>query len=598
MDDPEVSTRAKLSSLRRVAGYRPLFSAGIVGLSLVSAVLEGIGLTFLFPIIEAAQAGGDLAGETGGVAGFFVAAYGALGLPYTLEFLIVGLAAVMVVRYGATFTTKWLAARLRKDYERELKVRGFDLALGASVAYYDETGSDEVLNAIITQPRYASRIIGRMISLLRTVLLVAVYATIALLIAPVLTLLTAVLLGGLTAVLRYAIEPGDSVGDRVATANEEVQTTAQAGTQGIRDVKLFGMAESLRRDFRSVVGTYADSSVVLARNEVAISSSYQLGVALTLFGLVYVAVRHVGLAVSALGVFLFAMFRLSPRISRLGSLSYSLFGDLPHLVRTHRFFDRLAATQEPTGGDTHVPATVERVDVENVSFAYEEDKQTLDDVSLTVSRGEFVGLVGPSGSGKSTIASLLARLYDPDEGAITANGTDIREFPIRAWRERVALVRQTPYVFDDTLRANIAMDRDLSEARLQEVASLARVSEFLSDLPSGFDTHLGDEGVKLSGGQRQRVALARALVSDPDLLVLDEATSDLDPRLDEVIHRGLRDLDADLAVVTIAHRRSTVTDADRVYTVEDGRVRESGLPADIFDRTDGTQEHVAGGPQG
>ena len=363
-------------------------------------------------------------------------------------------------------------------------------------------------------------------------------------------------------------------------------------------MKLFGRTDDLRREFESVLGTYTNSSVALRRNEVAISSGYQLGVALTLFGLVYVAVRHLGLPVAALGVFLFAMFRLSPRISRLGSLGYSILGDLPHLVRTHRFIDRLAAAQEPTGGDTPVPATIERFALEDVSFGYEAETTTLCDVSLTMRRGELVGLVGPSGSGKSTIASLLARLYDPDDGVITADGTDIQNFPVRAWRERVALVRQTPYMFDDTLRTNVTMGRDVSEARLQEVAALARVTEFLSDLPSGFDTRLGDEGVKLSGGQRQRVALARALVSDPDLLILDEATSDLDPDLDTEIHHGLYDLETDLTVLTIAHRRSTIADADRVYAVEDGRVVESGVPGDLFDGTGGTPEHVAGGPQG
>jgi len=574
------SVSEKYASLRRVALYRPALTGSIIAASLFVMLLEGVGLSFLFPILDAAQAGQSLPLQADGVTGRFLSVYVAAGLPLTLEFLLVGLACVMVVRYTASFTVKWLAAKLTQTYERDLKDRAYELAMGASVAYYDDKGSDDIMNTILTQTRYAGRVIGRIIQFFQQSILCLVYIGIALAIAPVLAVGAAVALGGVTAIIRYGIEPGYAVGDRVATANEQLQETTQAGTQGIRDVKLFGMRDGLLAEFRSTLDRYTSTSVAVRRNQVAIGSLYRLSVSLLLFGLVYVAISFRALSIAELGVFLFAMLRLAPRLSSLSSTIYAIEGELPHLVRTHQFIDRLEAQQEPTGGQS-VPDSIEEIAFENVSFAYE-DEPVLADFSMAVDRGEFVGIVGKSGGGKSTVVSLLTRLYTPDSGEVLANGTPISAYALEEWREAVAMVRQDPHIFNDTLRYNLTAGRDITEETLYEVAEKALILEFLDDLPQGLDTVLGDDGVKLSGGQRQRVALARALLADAEVLVLDEATSDLDSNLEQQIHRTVETLDGDQTVIAIAHRLSTVSNADRIYTVEDGQVTERGSHAELL----------------
>ncbi|MDS0253120.1 ABC transporter ATP-binding protein [Haloarcula argentinensis] len=580
---PSVSER--YASLRRVALYRPALTGSIVAASLFVMLLEGVGLSFLFPILDAAQTGQGLPFQPDGITGQFLSAYTAAGLPLTLEFLLAGLACVMVVRYTASFTVKWLAAKLTQTYERDLKDRGYELAMGASVAYYDDKGSDDIMNTILTQTRYAGRVIGRIIQFFQQAILCLVYIGIALAIAPMLAVGSAVALGGVTAIIRYGIEPGYAVGDRVATANEQLQETTQAGTQGIRDVKLFGMRDGLLAEFRATLNQYTSTSIAVRRNEVAIGSFYRLSVSLLLFGLVYVALSFRALSIPELGVFLFAMLRLAPRLSSLNSTVYAIEGELPHLVRTHQFIDRLESQQETTGGEP-VPNRIRQIAFENVSFAYE-DEPVLADFSMTVERGEFIGIVGESGGGKSTVVSLLTRLYAADSGDILANGTPISTYALDEWRGAVAMVRQDPHIFNDTLRYNLTAGRDISDETLYEVAEKALVLEFLNDLPQGLDTVLGDDGVKLSGGQRQRVALARALLTDAEVLVLDEATSDLDSNLERQIHRTVKTLDGDKTVIAIAHRLSTVSNADRIYTVEDGRVTERGSHAELLD-DDGT----------
>jgi subfamily B ATP-binding cassette protein MsbA len=593
----EISNREKARAVYRVARYRPVFTVGIIGLSVFAALLEGIGLSFLLPIIELAR---GTAGETSGYFEVFVTVYETAGVPLTLETAIVGVAAVMTVRYTSSFLVAWLKAALRTTYVQHLQVESFDHALDAEVAYFDEEGSDDILNAIVTQSTYAGRTIQHLVKLVEQGFLTAMYGLVALVMAPFLTVGSVVVLGTFALVSRRVIESGYSVGDRVADANERIQTAAQAGTQGIRDVKLYGLKPELFDRFRDATETFVRSRVKLRRNQAALDNFYQLATAFVVFLLIYVALRVASLSLASLGVFLFAMFRLAPRASTLNNTVYQIEGEIPHLVRTQAFIDELAGRAESEDGRRSVPDRVEQVTFDDVSFGYDGDEPTVSGLSLTVDRGEFVAFVGPSGAGKSTVVSLLSRLYEPDEGAITANGTPIDEFALRKWRETVAVVRQHPFIFNETLRYNVTVgNRNATRSEVENACEVAQVTEFLDDLPNGYDTVLGDDGVRLSGGQRQRIAIARAILKDTDVLVLDEATSDLDTSLEERVHGAIESMDRECLTFVVAHRLSTVRNADRIYAMDDGAVVETGshrelietggLYADLY-RTQQTQQ--------
>lgn len=576
----EISYRAKLSSIWRVAQFRPLLTLGIIVLSVFAAILEGVGLSFLLPIIEQARGGG---GDPGGIVGVFFSVYEFLGVPFTLEFIIVGVAVVMTLRFTSSFLVAWLRTLLRAAYVRDLQTRSFENALDAKISYFDRKGSDDVLNAIVTQARQAGQVIQLMVRIVEQTLLSLMYFGIALILAPSLAVGTAVILGGFTYVIRTVLESGYSVGDRVAVANERVQTAVQAGTQGIRDVKLFGLSGELFGDFREAVDQYVGSRVRLGRNQAAMNNVYQLMTAVTVFVLIYVALRFTNLSLAGLGVFLFAMFRLAPRVSNLNNMVYNLEGNLPHLVRTQQFIDELRDRKDLDEGDHPVPDPVEDMAVDGLSFSYDDAETVLEDISFDVERGEFVAFVGPSGAGKSTIVSLLTRMYEPDAGTITANDIPIEEFDLTEWREHLSVVRQSPYVFNDTLRYNVTIaNRDASEEEVQRACEIAQVTEFLDDLPKGYDTQLGDDGVRLSGGQKQRVALARALLREADLLLLDEATSDLDTNIEQEVHEAIEALERDRAMVVIAHRLSTVRNADRIYVMENGKITEVGSHEELM----------------
>ncbi len=583
-DGNAIRRREQLRALVRVAKYRPKLVGAIIFGGVIAALLEGVGLGFIMPIVEIVQSPGDPAAEADGVLALFVMIYDFLGIPFTLGFVVTGVSVVLAVRWTITFFVRWMREALVIDYTREIQTQAFDNALDARIEYFDREGSDDILNAIVTQAEYAGRTIKYVVDLIEQSLLALMYLLVALVFAPFLTIFALVFLGGFSVVFRYVLEPGYELGDQVAEANERLQEAAQAGTQGIRDTKLFGLKSELRTDFLDSVNNFARSSIKLRRNEQGINSFYNLLTAVSVFLLIYLAISFAEMSLAALGVFLFAMFRLGPKASYVNKLVYKVENNLPHLVRTQRFLDELEASREPETATEPVPKEIEHIEVDDLHFSYQgQDDEALSGVSLEFEKGEFIGFVGQSGAGKSTIVSLLARMYEPDSGEIRANGRPIHEMDIDEWRSKIAVVRQDPFIFNDTLRYNLTIgNRDVSEAELDRVCAIAKVDEFLKELPDGYETQLGDDGVRLSGGQKQRVALARALLKDAEVLVLDEATSNLDSNLEQQVQEAIESMDREYAMVGIAHRLSTVKNADRIYTVEAGKIIETGKHEELI----------------
>jgi len=581
----DLTWREKFGSLYRVARYRPYYSLAIVVLSVIAAVLEGFGLSFILPIVEVVQAGGSRPAEADGLLRFFLLAYDMLRMPFSLGYLVAGVAVIMTVRFTASFFVGWLRGALETEYTRHLQEEAFKNAIDAEISYFDGEGSDEILNAIVTQAEYGGRVVRFVLHSIEQGLLSLVYIAIALYLAPLLTVLTAIFLGAVIFMFRHVLDTGYSLGNEVADAKEEIQNNAQAGTQGIRDVKLFDLREELLEGFERAVEKFERSRIRLLRNQSAIKNFYQLATAITILVLIYVALRFASLSLSTLSVFLLAMFRFGPKVSNLNRHVYRVEGELPHLVRTQLFIKELAASGESGQYSEPVPDPIQTVAFEDVRFCYNDEEKVLNSISFSVNRGEFAAFVGPSGTGKSTIVSLLARMYEVEDGTITVNDEPIDRFDIDEWRSRVSVVRQDSHIFNDTLWRNVTVGkRDATREEVEHVCEIAQVTEFLDDLPEGFETVLGDRGVKLSGGQRQRVAIARALLKDADLLIFDEATSDFDTELEQSVHHGIENMQRDYAMLVIAHRLSTVTNADRIYTMVDGEIEEVGTHDELLDQ--------------
>ncbi|WP_436927517.1 ABC transporter ATP-binding protein [Halosimplex amylolyticum] len=232
---------------------------------------------------------------------------------------------------------------------------------------------------------------------------------------------------------------------------------------------------------------------------------------------------------------------------------------------------------------TELEAVRGEVEFDDVSFSYPDGEEALTDVSFTADSGETIGLVGPTGSGKSTSMKLLLRFYDVSEGAVRIDGHDVRDMTIRSLRSSIGYVSQDPFLFTGTVRENIAYGLDASDREIEDVAKQANAHGFITDLEDGYDTEVGQRGDRLSGGQRQRIAIARVLLRDPEILILDEATSHVDNETEVLIQQSLEKLTEDRTTFSIAHRLSTVRDADRILVLEDGEIVERGTHDELLE---------------
>jgi ATP-binding cassette subfamily B protein len=233
-----------------------------------------------------------------------------------------------------------------------------------------------------------------------------------------------------------------------------------------------------------------------------------------------------------------------------------------------------------------LPAGGGRVELRDVSFSYG-DEPVLDHVTLDVEPGQTVALVGATGSGKSTLVALIPRLYDPTGGAVLVDGADVREVDPLALRREIALVSDDPFLFSATVRENIAYARpDASDEEIERAARRAGAHDFISELPEGYETPVGERGYTLSGGQRQRLSIARALIMSPRILILDDATSSVDATTEAQIKEALRELMTDRTTFVIAHRLSTIALADEIVVLDEGRVVARGAHGELLDRSD------------
>jgi subfamily B ATP-binding cassette protein MsbA len=256
------------------------------------------------------------------------------------------------------------------------------------------------------------------------------------------------------------------------------------------------------------------------------------------------------------------------------------------LAATERIFDLLdePVTIEERPDALELKSFEKKIVFEGVSFKYDKE-DVLRDIDLTVGRGEIVALVGPSGGGKSTLVSLIPRFYDPAKGTVRIDGKDVRDLSIKSLRDKIGLVTQETLLFNDSVKNNISYGHeDIDEEQLVRVAKAANAHQFIQEFPDGYNTMIGERGVKVSGGQRQRIAIARAVYKNPPILIFDEATSQLDTESEKLVQEAVNNMMKGRTVIVIAHRLSTVMHADKIVVVDKGRIVDIGTHRELFSR--------------
>jgi subfamily B ATP-binding cassette protein MsbA len=473
-----------------------------------------------------------------------------------------------------------LLDRLRKQIFEQLQA--------FSLGYFTKTKSGELVNTITTELERIKTAFGGVAFVITRCLVGVVYLSTLLLLSWQLTLLAVMLFGLLAVGISTLNVRVREVSFETSAANGNFTSTAVEFINGIRTIQAFAAQDFERKRFYKSSSRIAETFIKITRLMSSVKPLSESIATAILVSLIILAFNGIiigkSLPVASLLTFFFVLFRLVPTLQDVNGTRVVLSGlqgatvNIKELLRTDN-------KEYFPNGHLEFAGLKTAIDLVCVDFGYEPDNLVLHDINLTIERGKMTALVGGSGAGKTTLADLIPRFYDPTGGKILIDGVDLKTYEIKSLRHKLAVVSQDTFIFNANVRDNIAYALEgVEEAEILEAARQAYALEFIQQLPEGFDTQLGDRGVRLSGGQRQRLAIARALLRDPEILILDEATSALDSVSERLIQESLEKLSVGRTVIAIAHRLSTIARADQVVVLEQGRIVERGKYQELLEQ--------------
>ena len=559
-----------MNVLRRLAGYlgpywKPLALTTVF-------ILIYTGLSLLPPLVER-QIVDQVIGQ------------GDLALLVPLVALLVGIYAISgLMNYGDQYTRHTVGERFLFD----LRIRIYDHLQRLSLTFFERTSTGELMSRVsndvnaleqfITHGVVLTAVDGLRLAGAAVILMLLDWrlALVALLPVPIIAISMRRFNQRVRPVYRL-------VRDRLGDMNARLQDDLT----GMRVIQAFGQEKAELDRFTAVSGAYYNERVRSIRNWS------------TFFPTIYFVSALGGVAVLGLGAWMVVQGQMTLG-TLVAFLAYivSFYEPLRRLSEVDNTFQQAIAAGErifelldhaPDIQDApdavHLEQMAGDVAFEGVSFAYGTGEEVLRDVTFHLAPGEVAALVGPSGAGKTSIANLLCRFYDPRQGQVAVDGHDLRQITVRSLRQHVAVVLQDTFLFNASVRENLLYGKpDATEEELFAAAGAAYAHEFIAAMPQGYDTEIGERGVKLSGGQRQRLALARAILADPRILILDEATSSVDAEAEYLIQQALERVMQGRTALVIAHRLSTIRTADQIIALEGGRIREIGNHRELLAR--------------
>ena len=568
----------------RLIGHPYRKQIALIGIgTLLAGLAEVAGIAMVIPIVALFLGESSSAGTA--LVPWLEAAARALGLATTPTRLLgLGLAVVFVLillKSALVLGLNYLTALVAKGAQRDLTRRMYLSFAGAPCLELAKRATGEIVETIRRPPDMVNYVIyqsGQAVAAAGQLIM-----TLAFLwwLAPALVPVAVGLGGAIIIGFWVFFKKRRAELGRLSLSLDQRKMGLLVETfAGIRDVKVLNLLPRLSARLDSLLAEHVAVEVRTLQHDQLPKIVFELAGLLILVLLIglSLAVPAFHLEFPVVAAVVLAIRQMTPAVSTLSTTIMKAVQESRQLEVIEETLTRLFQ-EEGRAADAAVPAKIDTLRFEGVAFSYPErpERPAIHDLSLSFARGTVTALVGGTGAGKTTIANLIIRLIGPTAGRIAADGADIRRFSLAGWRGRIGYVGQDVFLFNATLRENIAaLDDRVPMDEIVRAAKLAQIHDFIAGLPEGYETMVGDRGVKLSGGQRQRIAMARAILKRPQILILDEATSALDNLTERALHEAIDCIRREAIVILIAHRLSTVEDADEILVLHEGRVAERG----------------------
>jgi len=563
-----------LSAFRNAEGKKVALA---IVLAMCLSLTQGIGLLLLLPLLQLVGFSTSQ-GASASIAYYAAAAFALAGLPLTLATVLAVYVVIMTLYW---FLTRWqnnLSFAIQLDFATKLRQELYSAIVNTNWLFFSRNRASTFTHALTAEVDRVSFGTQQILSALSSVLVLLAYFVVAWLLSATVT--AAVVVCGI--VLVFGLKNKLTLSrERGAALSADVNAMYGALTEhldGMKTVKSYGAQERNMARFSNLNKRVMKDVMGHVRNVNNTQFLFNTGSVLVLAGALVVMIDVLHLAAAVVLVLLYLFFQIIPQFSSI-QLSYQGFVNmLPSFVNVANIKARCEAAAEREVDRQQDIALRTSIEFKNASFSYAADGQSaVEHLNLKVDAGKMTAVVGTSGAGKSTLADLMMGLIEPQKGEVLIDGLPLDPERLEAWRSRIGYVAQETFLFNDTVRANLLWARpDATDEDLHTALHLAAADEFVARLPDGMETVLGDRGVLLSGGERQRLALARALLREPSLLILDEATSNLDSENERRIQGAIEALHGDMTIVAITHRLSTIRNADQIYVLENGRLIERG----------------------
>ncbi len=515
----------------------------------------------------------------------------------TLKMLCLYLLAVFAIKNVFLYIKNILLTYVQFQLITELRNRLYIQFQRLSLSYFDKRKSGELTSIVINDVANMRRALSTTFQkLFVEPINIIVFLTLMFIISPKLTFLATIIVP-ISGVAIIAI--GKSIRRKSRRTAGKIAGITNIITEtlaSIRVVKAFTMEGYEINRFLTETKRYFNLIFRRAKlrhlsTPITETIGVGIGVSLLWIGGMDVLVEHTMTSEDFIR-FVLLMFSIMDPLRKLSNVNVELQTGMASAERVYTVLDKPADIQNAPNAESIIAFT-ENIQFHDVHFYYNgEESSVLNGVSFTVKRGEIVAIVGSSGAGKSTVADLIPRFYDVSQGKITIDGRDIRDVTLNSLRGQMGIVTQETILFNDTVRSNIAYGlASVSDEAVREAADAANALEFIEEMPEGWNTIIGDKGVRLSGGQRQRLAIARALLKNPPILILDEATSSLDTESEKAVQEAIEKLMKNRTALVIAHRLSTIQNADKIIVLQDGRIFETGSHDELI-KNNGVYRHL------